>query len=369
MSGLNETKPLVITAYNEQPSGPHEIGPVVITAYKEQTYGMGGGGGYSDKYSMQAQQDKWTSLLGMDPENAPGGARWVGMARSILGKQETAVRNDYIEAQKNLDNNLKKEIEEVKEANPFVGKTEVKKIAHELSLYNNLVEKKTSFLQEQIVISHAFYRGDPIGRNPNDFVSAMYRLRREGKPDSDISLERYKSLTAAYTAKLVESVIASLKAQADTFNRSLAEATSKASNDLRVANEQARLKQYPAAPPGVSIDGNLEIAKKKDQFFPTSGSAHIYTWFYTQVRNKGDWDYKQRGPEYQNFGNFNYGATGTAAGIPEGVLLRAAGAAQTVAGTSSAEFGKWWSEAPYGDDPIDQVWIKAGIDYAKSKGY
>ena len=51
------------------------------------------------------------------------------------------------------------------------------------------------------------------------------------------------------------------------------------------------------------------------------------------------------------------------------VLLRAAGAAQTAAGTSREEFDTWWSEAPYGDDPVDQVWIKAGIEYAKSKGY
>lgn len=58
-----------------------------------------------------------------------------------------------------------------------------------------------------------------------------------------------------------------------------------------------------------------------------------------------------------------------AIGISEAVLLRAAGAAQSLAGTSQAEFDKWWSEAPCGDDPVDQVWIKAGIDYAKSKGY
>lgn len=95
----------------------------------------------------------------------------------------------------------------------------------------------------------------------------------------------------------------------------------------------------------------------------------MLSWFYTQVRNKGEWDYKNGQPQYESFGNFNYGAVGTAAGISEAVLLRAAGAAQSLAGTSQAEFDKWWSEAPYGDDPVDQVWIKAGIDYAKSKGY
>ncbi|WP_231991132.1 MULTISPECIES: polymorphic toxin type 44 domain-containing protein [unclassified Pseudomonas] len=43
---------------------------------------------------------------------------------------------------------------------------------------------------------------------------------------------------------------------------------------------------------------------------------------------------EQRGREYEEFGNFNYGATGTVAGISEQILLRAAGAAQSIAGTS-----------------------------------
>ncbi|WP_443201154.1 polymorphic toxin type 44 domain-containing protein [Pseudomonas sp. CCNWLW56] len=43
---------------------------------------------------------------------------------------------------------------------------------------------------------------------------------------------------------------------------------------------------------------------------------------------------EQRGREYEEFGNFNYGTTGTVAGISEQILLRAAGAAQSIAGTS-----------------------------------
>lgn len=98
-------------------------------------------------------------------------------------------------------------------------------------------------------------------------------------------------------------------------------------------------------------------------------NAIVYGVFYTKVRNGGEWDYKQRGRQFEEIGNFNYGATGTAAGIPEQILLRAAGAAQNQAGTSEADFGKWWKETPYGDDRVDQVWIKAGIEYANSKGY
>ncbi|MGN8345175.1 polymorphic toxin type 44 domain-containing protein [Pseudomonas sp. SMV71] len=73
--------------------------------------------------------------------------------------------------------------------------------------------------------------------------------------------------------------------------------------------------------------------------------------------------------EYEAFGNFHYGATGTAAGFSEDVLLRAAGLAQSRAGTTTAEFGTWWGRAPFGDDPMDQRWIKEGIRYAKFRNY
>jgi hypothetical protein len=96
-------------------------------------------------------------------------------------------------------------------------------------------------------------------------------------------------------------------------------------------------------------------------------------WFYNQVRNKGPWDYKQRGPEYQNFGNFNYGATGRALGLSEGLLLREAGRAQQAAGTSRPEWGDpgsrlnpWGGTGSFGDDPVDQFWIRSGFDYFNS---
>nr|WP_314482717.1 bacteriocin [uncultured Pseudomonas sp.] len=107
--------------------------------------------------------------------------------------------------------------------------------------------------------------------------------------------------------------------------------------------EQISLNQYPP-PPGASLDQNLEESKAQKEHFKNGGDAFLLSWFYKKVRNRGDWDYKQLGPQ-----------------------LRAAGAAQLVSGTSQADFDAWWAEAPYGDDPVDQAWIKAGIDYAKSK--
>lgn len=98
-------------------------------------------------------------------------------------------------------------------------------------------------------------------------------------------------------------------------------------------------------------------------------SPTVYYWLYHQVRNKGPWDYKQQGAKYQNFGNFNYGATGIVAGIPEGILLRGAGWAQSRAGTADPRWGYWYKNIPYGDDPRDQYWIQQGIDYANQHRY
>ncbi|WP_208455069.1 polymorphic toxin type 44 domain-containing protein [Burkholderia latens] len=94
-----------------------------------------------------------------------------------------------------------------------------------------------------------------------------------------------------------------------------------------------------------------------------------YFWFYKQVRNKGPWDYKQKGRQYEGFGNFHYGAVGRAAGIPEHILLRAAGCAQTLAGTSQLDWRGCRTVQPYGDDPRDQRWIRSGYEYAKTRGY
>ena len=46
-----------------------------------------------------------------------------------------------------------------------------------------------------------------------------------------------------------------------------------------------------------------------------------------------------------------------------------AGPAETRAATTDPAFGDWFGSTPYGDDPNDQYWIRAGIDYAKRTGF
>jgi RHS repeat-associated protein len=125
----------------------------------------------------------------------------------------------------------------------------------------------------------------------------------------------------------------------------------------------------PTGPVGSSVDDN--ICESTNRGFSPN-------WFYNQVKNRGPWDYKQYGG-YQNqaFGNFNYGAAGAANGFGSTTLKRMAGWAQTQAGTSNPNWGdpgKFFGKVPvpftgippYGDDPDDQYWINAGIDYQRA---
>lgn len=90
-------------------------------------------------------------------------------------------------------------------------------------------------------------------------------------------------------------------------------------------------------------------------------------WFRDKVHNKGLWDYKQVNRGYENFGNYNYGFTGAAAGIAEDFLLKQAGSAQIAAHPSQPRAGDpgflgWLGgSAPYGDDPHDQEMIRRGF--------
>ena len=117
----------------------------------------------------------------------------------------------------------------------------------------------------------------------------------------------------------------------------------------------------PVGPPGVSLDANIAVAK-----------AHFGNaiWFRNQVRGRGPWDYKQLGRQYENFGNYHFGATGAAVGFPLRTMLREAGRAQIAAGTSREEWGHpgnrlnpFGGIAPFGDDPADQHFIARGFGY------
>lgn len=137
----------------------------------------------------------------------------------------------------------------------------------------------------------------------------------------------------------------------------------RAADPLRI-DPNRPIRDVPLGPPGASLEANIAEARRhRDDLLPEK-----LWWFYNQVKNQGPWDYKQRSAkdpevqaEYERFGNYNYGRAGEAAGIPMWMLLRAAGAAQKLAGNSKPEYGEPWGEGSYGDDPRDQMQILMGI--------
>ena len=102
-------------------------------------------------------------------------------------------------------------------------------------------------------------------------------------------------------------------------------------------------------------------------------------WFYRMVRTGGTWDYKTHSAwrrahgaardQFEDFGNFHYGAVGAAFGIPWRWLLRGAGWEQWRKGRSQPAWGTPWGRRPYGDDPADQLAIILGIGHARHRGY
>jgi hypothetical protein len=88
---------------------------------------------------------------------------------------------------------------------------------------------------------------------------------------------------------------------------------------------------------------------------------------YKFTKNGSILDFKQENAKYQDYGNFTFGAVGSALDIDDAILLRGAGWAQTRAGTSNIEYGSPYGLAPYGDDPIDQQYIEYGINYYRNQ--
>jgi hypothetical protein len=99
-------------------------------------------------------------------------------------------------------------------------------------------------------------------------------------------------------------------------------------------------------------------------------------WFISKVGYGKPWDYKTRGIQYENFGNFHFGIVGRAAWFPESILLREAGRAQREnpnspqfpgdpGGMGFERYDPSYAtgEYPYGDDPMDQYYIRRGFAY------
>ena len=119
----------------------------------------------------------------------------------------------------------------------------------------------------------------------------------------------------------------------------------------------------PQGPAGANINNNINIAKDYSWLNPGADLAFIQL-----VQNYGMWDYKRQGQgvQYEDFGNFNFGATAAAMGFPYYVAQNGAGIYQQLKGAADAGQGDPIMNWPYGDDPTDAKQIQAGYDYVRN---
>ncbi|MDB6068189.1 MAG: type secretion protein Rhs [Pedosphaera sp.] len=141
--------------------------------------------------------------------------------------------------------------------------------------------------------------------------------------------------------------------------------------------------EIPDPPPGVSLYANMNLAACKQQEsqnlmtsvgihsgFPSPWDFSPILWFQRQEKTGGPWDFKDgnyvNAKQYDQYGNFHYGAVGTAMGLDSWTLQTEAGRANT--DNKEGDPGwRFWSGSgtpPYGDRPLDNYWIRVGIKYA-----
>lgn len=140
----------------------------------------------------------------------------------------------------------------------------------------------------------------------------------------------------------------------------------------------------------MDINKNIEIASQKYSQMQSSRISYINpaqpailtaTWFYGMVHTGGNWDIKTKYNDlnYDDFGNFHYGATGLATGVfTQGQLLREAGRASVKDGNVPPPGENWGypprvpgspfgGQSPFGDKPHDQEMIKKGFEYYQAR--
>jgi hypothetical protein len=128
----------------------------------------------------------------------------------------------------------------------------------------------------------------------------------------------------------------------------------------------------PEAPPGVSVDDNMRRARQLQDTImngmpgdmppPDPAYGIMTAWF----RKGHEMDYKKDGHQYQDFGNFNYGAVGSRLGIGPYMLHGAAGVAQMMDGGWNKRLGLPFLTGQSGDLEGDYKQIDGGIGYEKT---
>lgn len=123
-------------------------------------------------------------------------------------------------------------------------------------------------------------------------------------------------------------------------------------------------------PPGVNIDKNMERVQQEMNsvgHMPSPGDPVAYGAMTQLFSPDHEMDYKRGGhPEYRDFGNYNYGAVGSAGGLSPYELHSAAGVVQMLQNHWDPSDGVPYLVPPFGDNGRDYEKIDQGIAYQRS---
>jgi hypothetical protein len=121
-------------------------------------------------------------------------------------------------------------------------------------------------------------------------------------------------------------------------------------------------------PPGVSVDENILRAEKPlDIPWWKPSKAAKYELMQNLFQSGHEVDYKKGDPRYRDFGNFNFGAFGSALGLSPHELHGGAGYQQFKDKRWEIGYGIPGPVPPYGDNETDYKQIDAGIRYYRAQ--
>jgi RHS repeat-associated protein len=129
--------------------------------------------------------------------------------------------------------------------------------------------------------------------------------------------------------------------------------------------------QVPPHPNNANVDANIRATQEVVVKAAVARAPHAtaWSWFINQVKPDGPWDYKAYGhPEWDDFGNFNFGATGSVLADEKTLDQGAALARYTVRSpiASLRRYGSPFKGPNYGNDPHKNEMIRQGIKYQQN---
>jgi hypothetical protein len=122
----------------------------------------------------------------------------------------------------------------------------------------------------------------------------------------------------------------------------------------------------PEAPPGVSINDNIRRGEGAIPHPGLATRAEAYGMMLDLFPSGHEMDYKKDDKKYRDFGNFNYGAFGSALGLTPYELHTGAGVQQLRDGTWSWKYGLPGVSGTMGDNSTDYGMIDEGIQYYRT---